>query len=136
MCIKKVSLEIYTRYYNHTLEMAIQRKLKRNKRFREPDFFYVLSSLLNIWKHINEFLSNKYLEIFNIKNVFLSPEGYVKMFPFPIDIDFVSSPLKPKKHSATHSLILNEELHMEMSLKKTEPNSIACSPVKSLRQLT
>lgn len=100
--------------------MAIHRKLKRNKRFKEADFFYVLASLLHIWKHINQFLTHKYVELFNIKNVFLSPEGYVKMYPFPIDIDFVSSPLKPKKtHSYTQSLLLNEEVHMEMSLKKT-----------------
>ncbi len=53
MCIKKIALELYSRYYNCTLEMGILRKLQRNKRFKEADLFYILSSLLEIWKHIN-----------------------------------------------------------------------------------
>jgi hypothetical protein len=67
----------------------------------------VLNSLLDTWKHINEYLNNKYIEIFTVKHIYITPEGFVKVYPFPIDLGFVSSPLKPKKttHSHTHSFL-------------------------------
>ena len=112
MCIKKIGLEIYTRYYNHTLEMAIMRKINRVRRFKEADVFYVAKSLLDIWSHISEVMNGRYVQLFNLKNVYLSPEGYVKMYPFPIEIDFVSSPLKPKKLSKPGSMIESEEVEL------------------------
>jgi len=48
MCIRKVSLDIYARYFNVTLEDTIDIKLRRGKRFREGDLFYILESLLSI----------------------------------------------------------------------------------------
>ena len=113
MCIKKLALEIYTKYYYHTLEYAISRKLELNRRFKEADLFYVFSSLLEIWKHLNDVLYNKHVDLFNLKYVFLSPEGYVKMYPFPVDLNFVSSPLKPKSsHFQTKSFLQHEEVQM------------------------
>lgn len=113
MCIKKLALEIYTKYYYHSLEYAISRKLELNRRFKEADLFYVFNCLLEIWNNLNDVLYNKHIDLFNLKNVFLSPEGYVKMYPFPIDLDFVSSPLRPKKtHSHTKSFLQHEEVQM------------------------
>ena len=86
MCIKKISLEIYTRYFNHTLEMAIDKKLIRNRRFKEADIIYVFKGLLDIWRHISEELNNKYVQLFDIRNIYLTPEGYIRVYPFPIDI--------------------------------------------------
>lgn len=105
--------------------MAIERKITRGKCFKEGDIFYVLKSLVDIWKYISDHLHNKYVTLFNIKNVYLSPEGYVKMYPFPIDLDFVSSPLRPaSKISRSSSLMENEEVQIDFSPKKS---SIATS---------
>ena len=68
--------------------MAIDKKLIRNRRFKEADIFYVLKSLLDIWRYISEEMQNKYVQLFDIKNIYLTPEGYVRMYPFPIDIEF------------------------------------------------
>jgi len=54
MCIKKLSLQIYVRYYNYTLCMAIERKILLGKRFNEGDIMYGLKSLIEIWRYISE----------------------------------------------------------------------------------
>ena len=136
MCIKKISLEFYTRYYNHTLEMAIMKKVERNRRFKEADIFYVFRALLDIWKHISEELNGKYVELFNLKNVYLSPEGFVKMYPFPIEIDFVSSPLKPRRKKGLGSILESEEVQVEVSPKKVQRSASINSPYKIVRQLS
>lgn len=119
--------------------MAIERKILRGKRFKESDIFYVLKSLIDIWKFISENVYNKYVSLFNINNVFLSPEGYVKIYPFPIDLNFVSSPLKPSgKFIRSNSLMENEEVQVEFSPKKsstiTSEHNIS-SPRKLIKQI-
>jgi hypothetical protein len=136
MCIKKLTLEIYTRYYNHTLEMAISRKLARSKRFKEADVCYVLRSLLDVWKHISDEIDGKYVSLFNLNNVYLSPEGYVKMYPFPIDLEFVSSPLRTRKHAIQPTMLLNEEVQVEISPKKSQVSTTPGSPRRIVRQLS
>ena len=142
MCIKKICLQIYTKYYNHTLEMAIDKKIKRNKRFRESDVVYVFKSLLDIWKFVAEEVNQKYTALFHIKNIYLTPEGYVRVYPFPIDIQFQSSPLKPKKASlASGSMLRTSEIQLELSPKKSSESrrssdySEVGSPKKIVRRL-
>ena len=44
-------------------------------------------------------VNGKYVQVFDIRNIYLTPEGYVRVYPFPIDIEFESSPMKLKRAS-------------------------------------
>lgn len=84
MCIQKISLNIYAKYYNYTLEMAVLSKLKRNLRFREVDLLYILVCLLSIGRAVSEVIGRQYCGWFSLNNIYLSPEGFVKVYPFPL----------------------------------------------------
>ena len=122
--------------------MGILRKLKRNKRFKEADLFYVLMSLLAIWRHLTKQVNGKYIALFNLRNVYLSPEGYVKMYPFPITLDYVSSPLRPKKSlslARTNSIVESEEVEVVITPKKVgkvDSRLLFDTPSQVPRQLT
>ncbi len=87
MCIQKLHLDIYAKYYNYTLHMAIDSKIKRLKRFREGDLVYILFALLSVGRTYESILSNQFCGWFNLNNVYMTPEGFVKVYPFPLNCD-------------------------------------------------
>lgn len=84
MCIQKISLDIYAKYYNYTLDMAVASKLKRFLKFREADLTYVLFSLLSVGKAFNLMMGGQSSGWFNLKNIYITPEGHIKIYPFPL----------------------------------------------------
>lgn len=85
MCIQKLHLDIYAKYYNYTLEMAVKSKFKNEKKFRQADLYYVLSSLLSVSQMMNGIIGSQPCNWFKINRIFISPEGTIKIYPFPLE---------------------------------------------------
>jgi len=122
MCIQKVQLEIYTKYYNWTIARAISRKLERNQRFKEGDYIYVLEAMLAVVRFFQDIPHKRAFDHFSINNVFITPEGQIRMHPFPVQVESCETPLKKvsKVQKTPGELLQSEECFVEMSPKKSE----------------
>lgn len=115
-------LDLYASYYNHTLENTIDIKLKRSLRFKEGDLFYILDSLLSVASIMHEKLGKIYTGLFSLKDVFISPDGFIKIYPYPIEFEVASKVGGMRKaHSYTESG--NEELVLHLSRKTSDTTS-------------
>ncbi len=84
LCSNTLEFDSYGRYHNYTLENAIACKLEREKHFKEADLFYIMDSLLKVGDKLNNILGKSYKGLFKPYKVYLSTEGYVKMYPFQL----------------------------------------------------
>ncbi len=83
MCAEFDGLRAFCIYYNFTLEEAIKVKIKQKSIFTEGELIYVLRSLLSIGKfYQTDLKANCHSGIYQTKQVFISPEGHVKIYPF------------------------------------------------------
>jgi hypothetical protein len=127
MCIQKLNLDIYAKYYNYTLDMAVEAKLKKFLRFREADLVYILISLLSIGKAFDLMVNSQASGWFSLNNIYITPEGFVKIYPFPLHCELKSgngihrSIESPHKH--TKSFLENEEVVLHLSRKTSDSNN-------------
>jgi len=57
-------------------------------------------------KFLHENTENNYTGLFSIKNIYLSPEGFIKIYPFPLDFDLHVKGRSPKRNiKKFHSMI-------------------------------
>ena len=91
-------MECYSRYHNYTLHNAINNKRNCRKMFKDGDLVYIFSSLADAAHRISEHTDNNYLGLFKATKVFLSTEGFVKLYPFRICQQNLTSQLN---HSET-----------------------------------
>jgi hypothetical protein len=84
LCSNTLEFDSYARYHNYTLEDAIDCKLNREKHFKEADLFYIMINLLQVGEKLNNILGKTYKGLFKVYKVYLSTEGYVKLYPFQL----------------------------------------------------
>lgn len=78
MCIKNVKLCAYFNYYNFTLARSLEKKRNASGQFSEAEIWYVMLCLLEVGRFLktNGIAFGDYMS----KNIFLTPEGYVKLY--------------------------------------------------------
>lgn len=82
LCSNSICFDAYAKYHNYTLENAINCKRALNKNFREADLLYVLTCLTSVLSRFNKVCGDHYKGVFQSDKVYLSTEGYIKMYPF------------------------------------------------------
>ena len=75
----------YARYHNYTLQQAIRCKIEAGKQFKEADLLYVMGNLLTVGDKVVSVMGPGYRGLFKAHNIFLSTEGYVKVYPFTLN---------------------------------------------------
>lgn len=79
MCIIHLKLEVYCNYYNFTLQKAIQKKKANGLLFPENELWYVLSTLLDVGRYLQE--EGVSFGDYRSEDIFLTPEGYyIKLY--------------------------------------------------------
>lgn len=73
MCIQKINLDLYAKYYNYTLDMAVASKLKKFLKFRERDLAYILASLLSVGKNVHQIIGGQASGWFTTRNIYITP---------------------------------------------------------------
>ena len=97
MCSETIVIDHYAKFYNYTLVNAIENKKNRRKMFRNEDLLYIMGSMVDIALILQEKSSQEYWNLFRSDKVFLSTEGFIKVYPFRINID----PKMSEVHSVT-----------------------------------
>ena len=82
LCSNSILFDVYARYHNYTLENAIQCKISNNKMFRDADLFYIMMSLIEVALRVSQILDRNYLGLFRTDKIYLSTDGYIKIYPF------------------------------------------------------
>jgi hypothetical protein len=82
MCTQTTVLNSYARYHNYTLKDAIACKLRCAKMFRDEDLLYMFIALSGVGSLLHMALEHNYIGAFKADRVYLSTEGYVKVYPF------------------------------------------------------
>ena len=76
-------IDAYARYHNYTLRHALHCKQKNQKMFRDADLLYILDSLAAAAHTLTPpDLHHPYQGLFRDHRVFLSTEGFLKVYPF------------------------------------------------------
>lgn len=78
MCIKDTKVHTFCNYYNFTLKQAIDKKKVRDSRFSEAELSYIMSCLLDLAVYLKS--SGIVLGDYRSDKIFLSPEGYIKVY--------------------------------------------------------
>lgn len=78
MCIKDKKIDIFCTYYNFTIRNAIDKKKIKESKFTETELVYAMWCLLDLAIYLKSF-GISYGD-YRSENVFLSPEGYVKLY--------------------------------------------------------
>lgn len=84
LCSNTLEFDSYGRYHNYTLEEAIGCKVDKQRHFKEADLFYIMTSLLQVGEKLNNILGKSYKGLFKPYKVYLSTEGYIKIYPFQL----------------------------------------------------
>ena len=84
LCSRTVCFDSYAIYHNYTLKQAIQCKIEANRQFKEEDLLYVMGNLLTVGDKITSVMGPGYRGLFRASNIFLSFEGYIKVYPFTL----------------------------------------------------
>lgn len=107
MCIKKMTLDLFATYYNYTLLRAVVGKARRELSFKDSDLMYILESLVSVGQAVQQHTHSQYTGWFgDLDQVYLSPEGFVKIYPFPLTFD-PTPHSSPVKHAHSRSYMAN-----------------------------
>ena len=55
--------------------------------FRDADLYYILMSLVDVGSKINQIKNIPYLGLFRANKIYLSTEGFIKIYPFKINLE-------------------------------------------------
>lgn len=75
-----MELKVFCRYYFFTLEEAILKRVKRQTKFPEEDILYTIKTLVSVYETFHEW-NNTDCELFRTTSIFLTPEGFLKIYP-------------------------------------------------------
>ena len=84
LCSKAAIIDVYARYHNYTLENAIKCKATQQKLFRDGDLLYLLDSLAAAAHKLDQAGLQHYLGTFKDNKVYISTEGFLKLYPFRV----------------------------------------------------
>ena len=115
LCSNSLEFDSYARYHNYTLENAIECKQAREKHFKEADLLYIMGSLLHVGEKINSILGKSYRALFKTYKIYLSTEGYVKLYPFQLVGIANNSLIRTQEDLATNSSM---EVEVNLTPKK------------------
>jgi hypothetical protein len=83
VCIKHKRIHTFCSYYNFTLEEAVEKKKLQDSYFPESELVYIMGCLMEVAGYLQPY--GIALGEYRANSIFLSPEGYVKLYLLDIE---------------------------------------------------
>ncbi len=83
MCIKDKKTHTFCNYYNFNLAEAIKKKKQQQSIFTESELVYIMCCLADAGQYLSKFGIS--LGEYRPENIYLSPEGYIKLYLLDVD---------------------------------------------------
>jgi hypothetical protein len=99
LCIKNQQVHTYVHYYNYNLAQAISKKQHTKFYFGEGDLLFIMHCLVGLVQELQKYGISK--AGYRSEDVYLSPEGYVKVYLLDVEED--------NKHSCYFTVMSERE---------------------------